>query len=93
MTSYVAPNGEEVVKVLEVISATFAISGIGEDGSPEYEDGAEADVDWDSQKPVKRNGHHVYLTDDGSEWTFDQLTAVEDDDEDDDGDDEEDAEA
>jgi hypothetical protein len=35
-------------------------------------------VDWDGQTTLTRDRKTLFVDDDGTEWTFDQLTKVED---------------
>jgi hypothetical protein len=79
MTKYQAPNGEAIVGTLELIRATCPIDGIAADGTPAYTAWAETEVNWDSQKTVTRNGKIIFLDESRNEWTFDQLTPIEDD--------------
>lgn len=73
-----APNGKEIVRILESVPVGANISGISEDGDTVYYAGG-SNVYWDDQKPVHRPGpfSFVYLDEDGAEYTFDQLTKGE----------------
>ena len=82
MSTWLAPNGREIVATLEKLIGTCDISDISDDGTPEH-DGTGTEVDWDSQETATRDGKVIYLDDGGDEWTFDQLTKQDEDDEDD----------
>ncbi|MGO6727243.1 hypothetical protein ACCS45_03850 [Rhizobium ruizarguesonis] len=69
---FLSPNGHAIVGTAETILATARISDIDpETGEPEYEGGT--DVHWDTQETLARNGHILFVCEQGDEWTFDQL--------------------
>ena len=73
---YQAPNGELIVGMVEAIPATAFVNGLDDSGFPEYAGGSS--IHWDDQKPITRLGKLIYRCNGGSDWTFDQLTKVED---------------
>jgi hypothetical protein len=77
MAEYKSPNGAYIKGTLETLSGVALINGIDESGEPEH--CGETEIYWDEQKTVERDGKPVYVDTEGSEWTFDQLTKVEDD--------------
>lgn len=79
MADYRAPNGQLIQGTLEQIPGVALISGIGDEGEPEYD--GETKVWWDDQKTLTRDGKTIFVDDEGFEWTFDQLTKVEEEDE------------
>ncbi|CCF19129.1 protein of unknown function [Pseudorhizobium banfieldiae] len=77
MPKFKAPNGMPITCILEKVPCIVGLESISEDGTEVEYDGNGSDVIWDEQKPVKRGGSFVFLDEDGEEWTFDQLTKVE----------------
>lgn len=77
MPQFVSPTGSPIIGTKELIPGVALVASISETGEPEYE--GETDVDWDGQRTVKRDGKILFVDDDGEQWTFDQLTKVEDD--------------
>jgi hypothetical protein len=75
MKKYQSPKGDAIVGTVETLQATALIIGINDDGSPEWQGSTE--IDWDSQATTMNGDKFVYICDVGEEWTFDQLTAVE----------------
>jgi hypothetical protein len=70
--NFLSPNGHAIVGTAETILATARISDIDpETGEPEYEGGT--DVHWDTQETLERDGHILFVCEQGEEWTFDQL--------------------
>lgn len=76
------PWGCGIIGTSDTILAVALISGIGEDGEPEY--AGESDINWDSQETREREGKTLFVCADGEEWTFDQLKPGEPEDEDED---------
>lgn len=75
MSKYVSPTGREITDVLEIVYTVVGISGIDDDGEPEYaSEGGE--VDWDSQVPHRENGQIIFIDEAGDEWTFDKLNKI-----------------
>jgi len=79
MTDYRAPNGQQIIGTAEKVLCTASIDGIDDDGLPDYAGGSE--VHWDTQETQTRDGKILFVCENGDEWTFDQLTKVDDDDE------------
>ena len=79
MANWLSPNGHRIIGTSDVILATAMISGISEDGEPEYY--GESEVNWDSQETRERDGKILFVCEDGEEWTFDQLKPGEPDEE------------
>lgn len=78
MSGYKAPNGKLIDRIFETTPCAVGITSISDDGKQVEYDGHGSDMLWDEQKPIERNGSFVFLDEDGGEWTFDQLTKVED---------------
>jgi hypothetical protein len=76
LKTYQSPNGSTITEILEQVHCGAAIESISDDGKTVVYSGG-TDVFWDDQKPVVREGKLIFLDDNGDEWTFDQLTAVE----------------
>lgn len=76
MKQYRSPTGSLIAGTSDTVPCRANILGIEDDGSPVYS-GANS-VFWDDQKPNERAGRILFIDDDGAEWTFDQLTPVED---------------
>jgi len=76
MKNYQSPNGSAIVGTYDLVPATARIDGIHDDGTPEY--AGESDVWWDDQKTQERDGKILYVDEDAKTWTFDQLTAIPD---------------
>lgn len=72
---YVSPTGKPILGTLEKLTARAEITGINDDGTPEYE--GDTEVFWDSQETAELDGKVIFLDEDGYEWTFDQLKPVE----------------
>jgi len=72
----IAPDGSEIIGTLERVPGVAQASSFDEDGTPNYEGGTE--LYWDDQRTVMRNGSMVYVTEDGMEFTLDQLTVAPD---------------
>lgn len=87
---YVSPTGSPILGTLERLTGRAEISGIADDGTPQFMD--ETEVFWDDQRTAKTDdGKVIFLDANGAEWTFDQLTPADDSEEgDEEGDDEED---
>ncbi|WP_312470549.1 hypothetical protein [Rhizobium sp.] len=69
---YISPNGTAIIGTAEKVLATARISDIdAETGLPVYEGGTE--VHWDTQETLGRNGHILFVCEDGDEWTFAEL--------------------
>lgn len=82
MARYTSPNGSEIVGTAEKLLATANISGIDpETGEPEF--AGDTEIHWDTQETLERDGKTLFVDDSGEEWTFDQLTTIDEDDEDD----------
>lgn len=77
MRSYQSPKGDLIVATFEQTPCSCGISGINDDGTPEY-DGTGSQMHWDDQKPITRDGKILFQCEDGKLWTFDQLTVRED---------------
>lgn len=75
MAEYKSPNGSAIIGTSDMVPATALISGINDDGSPEY--AGESQVDWDNQSIKMRDGKILFIDEDANEWTFDQLVKVE----------------
>ncbi len=73
---YAAPNGSPICGSAEFVLATASISSINADGTPVY-DGGGTEIHWDTQKQFTRDGKPLFVDEDGAEWTFDQLTVIE----------------
>ncbi len=78
MARYQSPNGSPIVGVLESCPCKAFIEDISEDGKSVTYGTTGSEMDWDSQRPVIRDGSLVFIDDDGEEWPFDQLTKVVD---------------
>ena len=79
MADFLSPTGSPIIGTLERLTGRAEISGIDpKTGEPEY--AGDTELFWDSQETVERDGKAIFLDEDGEEWTFDQLTMVEDDD-------------
>lgn len=77
MARYLSPKGDEIEGTLDLIPGVALITGIAENGEPEY--AGETMVIWDNQTTQTRNGKTIFICTAGDEWTFDQLVKVEDD--------------
>jgi hypothetical protein len=75
MADYRAPTGAEIKGTLEKLLGVALINGIDDNGLPEF--AGETEVDWDSQETCTRLGKVLYVDTNGEEWTFNQLTKVE----------------
>ena len=89
---YLSPGGVPIVGTLERLSGLARISGISDEGEPEFSGGTEVcwdeqgtEVFWDDQITATRKGKIVYLDENGGEWTFDQLTPEPDEEDEEDG--------
>ena len=73
---FVSPNGSPIIGTLERITGRANADEYSETGEPEYLGGTE--IFWDGQETVCRKVGNkvslVYLSEDGEEYTFDQLT-------------------
>lgn len=76
MADYRAPNGSPIVGTAETVLATAWISGIDDEGFPEYSGSSE--IHWDTQETNTRGGKLLFVDDSGEEWTFDQLEKIDD---------------
>ncbi|MHC2249951.1 hypothetical protein [Bradyrhizobium elkanii] len=84
MKEYVSPTGSPIKGTKELLTGRCGISGIEDDGTPVH-DGDGTVIFYDDQVTETKDGKTVFLDDNGAEWTFDQLTPVdEEEDEDDD---------
>lgn len=75
MKQYRSPTGSPILGTLERLFGRAEIVGIEDDGTPEYEGTTE--IFWDDQKTILKDEKIVFLDEDGAEWTFDQLVAVD----------------
>lgn len=71
---YKSPTGSLIIGTLETTPCRCEIHGINEDGSPDY--AGESKMFWDDTRPIMRDNKILYLDEDGSEWTFDQLSVA-----------------
>lgn len=70
--NFLSPNGDGIIGTSEAVWATVLISGIDtETGDPQYNGGAE--VHWETQETLEREGKIIFVCSEGKEWTFDQL--------------------
>jgi hypothetical protein len=73
-----SPNGSEIKGTLETLSGCALAYEFDETGEPNYQ--GETEIWWDEQKTVTNDkGQMLYLDEDGNEWTWDQLTPLDDD--------------
>jgi hypothetical protein len=72
---YKAPNGIEISGTSEILPATALIDSINDDGTPNY--AGESKLWWDDQKTKTRDGKILFVDESGEEWTFDQLTPIQ----------------
>ncbi|TDW20460.1 hypothetical protein EV128_12590 [Rhizobium azibense] len=75
MKQYQSPNGSSIVGTSDYVLVTAHIKGIHDDGTPDY--AGDSKIDWDSQETQLLEGKLLYIDEDGVEWTFDQLTPIE----------------
>jgi len=81
-----APNGSPIMGTLEVVSARAEITDDSferdKDGNVTFDWLGATTVFWDDQETVIRDDKPVFLAEDGTEWTSDQIVLrdeVEDD--------------
>jgi hypothetical protein len=72
---YASPTGSPIIGTSENVLATAYISGINDDGTPEYEGGSK--IHWDTQETSLKDGKIMFTDEAGEDWTFDQLTVIE----------------
>jgi hypothetical protein len=82
MKAYVSPNGDAIVAALVLTPGKCGISGINDDGSPEF-DYSGTEHFYDDSYAKTRGGKQLFLCEGGSEWTFDQLVVAADEEEED----------
>jgi hypothetical protein len=73
---YRSPTHSPICGSAEIVLATASIAGIKPDGTPVY-DTAGSQIHWDTQRQVVRDGKPVFVDENAAEWTFDQLTPIE----------------
>ncbi|OCP21950.1 MULTISPECIES: hypothetical protein [unclassified Ensifer] len=73
---YRAPTGAMIIGTAETVPACALINGIAADGTPDF--AGETKCYWDGQLTNRgAEGKPMFQCDDGQEWTFDQLTPIE----------------
>ncbi|BBB99729.1 MULTISPECIES: hypothetical protein [Bradyrhizobium] len=82
---YVSPSGSAIIGTLERLTGRCGISGIEDDGTPVHDSDGTV-IFYDDQVTATKDGKTVFLDDNGAEWTFDQLTPVDDEEDEDDDD-------
>lgn len=77
MARYKSPTGSPIIGTAETVLVTASISGIDENGQPQY--AGESEIHWDTQESIMRAGSVVYVDENAAEWRFDQLEKIEED--------------
>jgi hypothetical protein len=75
MKQYKAPSGSRIIGTLERLLGRAELSGIYDDGTPEYQ--GRTEIFWEAGGTVTKDGKIVFLDEDGAEWTFDQLEKID----------------
>jgi hypothetical protein len=80
-----APNGLQILGTLEMIQGRAEIEcatfGRDEKGVVTFEYAGDTEIFWDEQKTAQKNGHDIFLDEEGWEWTEEELVLREDDEE------------
>jgi hypothetical protein len=89
MAKLYSPAGTEIRGTWDRIPGTALIQNDGEvtrneDGTFEFEWAGGTDVHWDDQVTLTRNGHRLFVCEDGEIWPENVLELREEEDEDDD---------
>ena len=79
MPQFKAPNGLLIDRIFEKVPCAVGITDIAEDGQSFTYDGNGADMWWDDQysERNKADSSFIFIDEDGDQWTFDQLTKVD----------------
>lgn len=72
---YASPTGSPIIGTADIAPCRANIVGIHPDGTPEY--AGDTTIFWDDQTTKTRDRKPLFLDEGGEEWTFDQLTPVE----------------
>ena len=73
-TPYVSPTGRAIIGTREELFGHAEIEAINPDGSPVYS--GETKIWWDDAQTMERHGRILFVDEEFSQWTFDQLTPV-----------------
>jgi hypothetical protein len=74
---FTSPTGSTIKGTVEVVYGCARISDIDENGIPVHT--GESDIYYDGMETQLKDGKVLFMDQNGEEWTFDQLTAVPDD--------------
>lgn len=72
MSNYYSPTGELIIGTRAVLTGVALISGIDDEGEPDFAGSTE--VDWDNQRDdTDANGNRLFVDEKGGVWSFSSL--------------------